>query len=505
DTYTLVLDSVPLMCTTAKPSLSSVFAVNDYMNLVFPEMSGYDFITRTLRFEFSGWDLPALEDLKLIPSKSKAYTPQSVCLPMLMGKGERARPNTWKQVILSLSKRNFAAPRINEDHDISRSADVLFKSFLNCLDERRSSEYFEVLEPDFNKINSWLTNRDGAKYKSILASFDGRTWQESLNNLRLMVKGDLKPKMENSGLETYTPPSNIVYYENIVNMYFSPIFLEIYHRINYCMKSNIILYSGLNLDELGELVKSKLKFPLNQYHYTEIDFSKFDKSQGHIIKLYEELVYKFFKFSPNLYDNFKLSEYFVKASSTAGVQLDLFCQRRTGSPNTWLSNTLATLAMVLTVYNVDDIDLILVSGDDSLILTRNPIPNLTDRLNVDFGMEAKYLKSPVPYFCSKFLVELNGIIKVVPDPVRFFEKLSVPITVQDRHCGTVLRERFTSYRDLLKDYFDDNVINNVEYLTSIRYNTPSGSGYAAFAYIHCLLSSFKNFEKLFDDSSIIEI
>ncbi|WZH56809.1 RNA-dependent RNA polymerase [Pyrus virus A] len=475
------------------------------MDLVFPDMAGFDFITRTLNFEFSGWDLPALEDLKLIPSKSKVYTPRPVCLPMLMGKGERARPATWKQVLLSLSKRNFAAPKINENHDIRETSSILFKSFENCLNERKTAEFWNVIEPDLHKINSWLTSRDGNKYKSILNSFDGRTWQQSVQNLRLMIKGDLKPKMENSGLDTYAIPSNIIYYEHVINMFFSPIFLEIHQRINYCLRSNIILYSGLNLDELGSLIETRLKFPLNNYFFTEIDFSKFDKSQSQIIKLYEQIVYMYFKFSPNIYDNFRLSEYFVRANSTAGVQLDLFCQRRTGSPNTWLSNTLATLAMITTVYNIDDIDLLLVSGDDSLILTRSPLPNKTTELNKDFGMEAKFLNNPVPYFCSKFIVQVDGHIKVVPDPVRFFEKLSVPLLAESRKDCLVLRERFISYRDLMKEYFDDNILKQLDNYLSLRYNTPENSSYAALSYIHCLLSSFKNFEKLFDESAVIEI
>nr|AWV55642.1 ORF1a/ORF1b [Little cherry virus 1] len=505
DEYQLVLEDRPFDVLPAKPSLSSVYAVNDFMDLTFNGLSSIDYLTRTLRFEYSDIDLPCLEDLLLTPTKSKPYQAVNCKIPILIGKGERSRPDTWKQVILSLSKRNFAAPRLNEDLSIDETANRLLNSLMRCMEPSRLAEYYNVIEPDVNKINSWLLSRDRRKYGNVLRGFDGNDWTTKLFNLKLMVKGDIKPKLDMSSASEYTPASNIIYYQTMINMFFSPIFLEIFGRIKYCLGDKVVLFSGMNLDEMGDLLTSRLCYPLNSYNFVEVDFSKFDKSQGHVIKLYEELVYKIFKFSPNLYDNFKLSEYFCRASATCGVNLDLYCQRRTGSPNTWLSNSLATLAMLASVYNLDDIDLIIVSGDDSLIISRDQIENKCLEINNDFGMDAKFLANPVPYFCSKFIVQVDDKIRLVPDPVRFFEKLSTPVTMTQLEHPTLLRERFTSYRDLMGAYFDENVIIAVEKFVSLKYNTPIGSGYAAFCFIHCLLSSYKNFLTIFGNDTSIQL
>nr|WMH04248.1 polyprotein [Little cherry virus 1] len=505
DEYRLVLEDRPFDVVPARPSLSNVHAVNDFMDLTFNGLSTVDYLTRTLRFEYSDIDLPCLEDLLLSPNKTKPYQAVNCKVPILIGKGERSRPDTWKQVILSLSKRNFAAPRLNEDLSVEETANRLLNSLMRCMEPSRLAEYYEVVEPDVNKINSWLLSRDRRKYGNVLRGFDGNDWTTKLFNLKLMVKGDMKPKLDMSSVSEYTPASNIIYYQTMINMFFSPIFLEIFGRIKYCLGDKVILFSGMNLDEMGEILESRLCYPLNSYNFVEVDFSKFDKSQGHVIKLYEELVYKIFKFSPNLYDNFKLSEYFCRASASCGVNLDLYCQRRTGSPNTWLSNSLATLAMLASVYNLDDIDLIIVSGDDSLIISRNNIENKCLEINNDFGMDAKFLANPVPYFCSKFIIQVDNRIKLVPDPVRFFEKLSTPVTFVQLEHPTLLRERFTSYRDLMGAYFDENVIIAVERFVNLKYNTPIGSGYAAFCYIHCLLSSFKNFLTIFDNDTCIQL
>nr|QLI57489.1 polyprotein [Little cherry virus 1] len=505
DEYQLVLEDRPFDVLPAKPSLSSVYAVNDFMDLTFNGLSSVDYLTRTLRFEYSDIDLPCLEDLLLTPTKTKPYQAVNCKIPILIGKGERSRPDTWKQVILSLSKRNFAAPRLNEDLSIDATANRLLDSLMRCMEPSRLAEYYNVIEPDVNKINSWLLSRDRRKYGNVLRGFDGNDWTTKLFNLKLMVKGDMKPKLDMSSVSEYSPASNIIYYQTMINMFFSPIFLEIFGRIKYCLGDKVILFSGMNLDEMGDLLTSRLCYPLNSYNFVEVDFSKFDKSQGHVIKFYEELVYKIFKFSPNLYDNFKLSEYFCRASATCGVNLDLYCQRRTGSPNTWLSNSLATLAMLASVYNLDDIDLIIVSGDDSLIISRSQIENKCLEINNDFGMDAKFLSNPVPYFCSKFIIQVDDRIKLVPDPVRFFEKLSTPVTITQLEHPTLLRERFTSYRDLMGAYFDENVIIAVERFVSLKYNTPIGSGYAAFCFIHCLLSSYKNFLTIFGNDTSIQL
>ncbi|AFJ05062.2 RNA-dependent RNA polymerase [Cordyline virus 4] len=466
------------------------------MDLIFPNMTTYDFCYRTASFEFENMELPIIENVKLARDRSKVYSPLPCTLPKIFGKGERNRPNTWKQVLISLSNRNFAAPDINKDHDTVTSCNILFKGFLKFMDQRKISEYFDVIESDLNKIDEWLTSRDTRKYKNILTSVNHESWISSLNSMKLMVKGELKPKLDNTVLRKYSPPANIVYYEHIVNMYFSPIFLEIFHRISYCLRPNCVIYSGMNLDELGDAIKSRLRFPVDYYYCCEIDFSKFDKSQGIIVKMYEEVVYKFFKFSPNMYDNFKMTEYFSKVRSTCGVNVDLFAQRRTG---------ITTLGILGNYYDLNDFDLVLVAGDDSLLLSRCPIENVTSRINKDFGMEAKFLEQPTSYFCSKFIIELDGKIKVIPDPVRFFEKLSVPIPDDFASNGAVLRERFISYRDLLKEYFCENNIVEIDKKISLKYKTPYFSSYDSCAYIHNLLSSYKNFLKIFLDGDKVLI
>lgn len=468
------------------------------MDLCFPGVAHFDFKHRTHLFEVDDFQLPIMENARINPEKSKDYKPIVCTSPNIFGMGERSRPNTWRQLVISVSHRNFAASEINSKVSVTQNAEILVGSFFKICNKAKLAECFDPIQPDLNKIDMWLISRDGRKYINVLNNLDMEPWTDKLNRLKIMIKGTMKPKLDVSHYQKYAQPANIVYYENVINMYFSPIFLEIFGRIKYCLSDKVIIYCGMNFDELGELVKSKLTRPLSSYYSTEIDFSKFDKSQGQIIKLYEEVIYKCFKFDGNVYDNFKATEYFVNARGASGVNVDLFCQRRTGSPNTFLSNTIATLAMISSVYDLDDIDLMMVAGDDSLILSKTKLPNRCSELNSRYGMEAKFMEHPVPYFCSKFLIDFDGKINILPDAIRFFSKLSVPVMKTELYSG-VMRERFTSYRDLMSAYFYEYNLTLVGEYSALKYNIPVGSDYAALATIHCMLSSFKNFIKVYED------
>nr|QPB11213.1 RNA-dependant RNA polymerase [Sweet potato chlorotic stunt virus] len=480
-------------------------AVNEFMTLINPGIIEHDFIHRTLISEYSMFELPPVGDLTLDLSKSKPYLTGEFITSGVLGKGERSRPDTWRQAIASLSHRNYSAPRVNERLDTFRTAELLCESLLTAFDVSKLYECYDYIIPDIYRIDQWLADRDVSKFNRIKRDMNHSLMYEQFSTMKMMIKGELKPKMDLSSYTTYAPPANIIYYKHIVSMFFSPLFLEVFDRITYCLSNKVVMYSGINLDTLGRVIRSRLPLPIENYHTLEIDFSKFDKSQGCVFKLYEGMIYRFLKFSEEAYLNIETTEYFCKFRSASGLTGELGAQRRTGSPNTWLSNTLVTMGMLLNVYNLDDIDLMLVSGDDSLIFSRKPLENKTNEININFGFEAKFVENSVPYFCSKYIVDDRGTVKVVPDPVRFFEKLSVPVRLTDFLAETTLREKFVSYKDLMKEFDNDTVCLLVDILVCKRYSLPPMTSYAALCFIHCLCANFASFKKIFDEIFVVDI
>ncbi|QPZ55127.1 ORF1b, partial [Jasmine virus A-1] len=505
DIYALEVDCCRIPDTFCRPPASHHRAINDFMSLINPGLSAYNYISRTLFYEYDQYELPLVEELSLDMSKSKPYSAGRYICADILGKGERSRPETWKQVISSLSHRNFSAPRINERIDVLKSSENLAQSLYKAFDVVKCAENFDPILPDIYKISKWLEERDNSKIGRLRRSLSHELMASQFERMKLMIKGDMKPKMDLSSYSTYSPPANIIYYKHVVTMFFSPLFLEVFDRLTYCLSEKIVLYSGMDLSTLGEVVSAKLPLPLDCYDTIEIDFSKFDKSQGVVFKLYEEIIYKLFNFPADVYELLKFTEYFCSARSACGVSLELGAQRRTGSPNTWLSNTLVTLGIILNYYDLDSIDLPLVSGDDSLIFTRKNLGNRVNDINRDFGMEGKFLLNSVPYFCSKFIIEDRGKIRVVPDPIRFFEKLSVPIREEDALNLEFLHDRHVSYKDLLIDFDYDTTCLLVDRLIAYRYNIPEMSSYAALCYIHCFCSNVLAYQRLLQFGFCIDI
>nr|WRK24203.1 ORF 1a/1b fusion protein [Tomato infectious chlorosis virus] len=505
DTYSLKMEEWTYPDTLSRAPSSNYHCVSDFMDLCFPGVKAYDYLHRTYMYEYSDYYLPPCEDVNITMSKTRPYRSGKYVVPRIIGKGERNRPDTWKQVLLSLSHRNFNSPMINHRVDVNLSANILLASLKGCLDEEKFGEWYEPILPDLHKMDDWLKSRDGNKYRRLNSKLDYTILRDKFSKLNLMVKGETKPKMDTSTYESYNAPANIIYYQQVVNLYFSPMFLAVFDRLTYCLNDKIILYSGMNTDTLAKLIESKLSADLNDYNTTEIDFSKFDKSQGTIFKIYEKMVYELFKFDQDTYKNIEMSEHFCRVSSVSGIDLELGSQRRTGSPNTWLSNTLATLGMLMSFYKLEDIDLILVSGDDSLIFSRRKLPNVVGEINKCFGMEAKLIENSVAYFCSKYIISDKGKIKVVPDPVRFFEKLSTPVRLDEIDSKLSLRERYISFKDLMRGYDLDGTVMMVDALVCYRHKLPVGASYAALTFIHCLLSNFMSFMRIYELGETVDI
>ncbi|QJZ28392.1 hypothetical protein 2 [Sedum sarmentosum crinivirus] len=475
------------------------------MSIINPGLVWQEYLHRTILFEYADFEMPPVDNLVIDLSKYRPYVAGEYIVSSILGKGERARPDSIRQGVISLSHRNFSAPRINEKLDIYKTAERLCENLVRTFDFSKLYENYDVVLPDMFKIDDWLQDRDGSKFNRIKRDMDHRLLIDQFDKLKFMIKGDMKPKMDMSSYTSYNPPANIIYYNHLISMYYSPLFLEIFDRITYSLNRKIIMYSGMNLDTLASLISAKLSKPLASYHTLEIDFSKFDKSQGILFKTYEGMMYRFFKFSEDYYTNIEATEYFIKYKGRCGVGGELGAQRRTGSPNTWLSNTLVTMGIILSMYDLDDIDLFLVSGDDSLIFSSKPLGNKTDEINRDFGFEAKMIENSVPYFCSKFIIEDRGKIRVVPDPIRFFEKLSVPIRVAEFESDSLMIEKFRSYKDLMRDFDFDTTCVLVDALICYRYKLPRMCSYAALCYIHCLCANFMTFKKIYQENITVLI
>lgn len=110
-----------------------------------------------------------------------------------------------------------------------------------------------------------------------------------------------------------------------------------------------------------------------------------------------------------------------------GMYFETEYQRKSGDASTFFGNTLVLMAVLLACYDIDDVLLMILAGDDSVIffnesnfISYDPSPVVTDLFNLECKLLNRY---NVPYFCSKFLVITDNWLYFVPDPLKFVTKL----------------------------------------------------------------------------------
>ncbi|UQR78688.1 ORF1ab fusion polyprotein [Thesium chinense closterovirus 1] len=350
----------------------------------------------------------------------------------------------------------------------------------------------------------WLLKREPAQIKSLTTELGKPLDLEtSIHYFKLMVKRDAKVKLDSSCLSKHSPAQNIMFHAKSVNALFSPMFDEFKNRFLFCLKEKIKFFTELDNRSFARVVSSLVGDDDSCYHFGEVDFSKFDKSQDIFIKEFERSIYAKLGFDSDLLDLWMQGEYNAKATSLDGkLSFSVFNQRRSGASNTWIGNSVVTLGLLSIYYRVDDLAALFVSGDDSLMYSTVPIENHADEICRETGFETKFMCPSVPYFCSKFVVHCGHKTYFVPDPYKLMVKLGC---VRTEVSDEKLFEFFTSFKDLTIDFHDERVLEKLSHLISAKYNVESPYCLSALHAIHCLSSNFKNFSGLFPNYSGWEI
>ncbi|AYA58347.1 1a/1b [Blackcurrant leafroll-associated virus 1] len=355
----------------------------------------------------------------------------------------------------------------------------------------------EIIALSDEGFRTWFEKRDAAQLKALYRDMeDPYDIEMEINRFKLMVKSDAKVKLDASSLVKHPPAQNIMFHRKVVNAVYSQCFDEFKNRLIYVLKDNIKLYTEMSLGSFGDMVGSMLGYTCD-YNVGEVDFSKFDKSQDKFIKAFERRIYESFGFEAELLDVWMEGEYLGKARTLDGqLGFQVENQRRSGASNTWVGNSLVTLGILSLYYDVEKFDALFVSGDDSLIFSRNPIKNYSDTICLETGFETKFMTPSVPYFCSKFLVFTGNRVVFVPDPYKLLVKLGAPL--KDVSVD-YLKALYESFKDLTTDFDDQVVIDLLTELVHLKHNFCSVYTNTAICSIHCLRSNFKTFRRLYPE------
>ncbi|NP_891562.2 polyprotein [Little cherry virus 2] len=418
-----------------------------------------------------------------------------VVIPVVRSSIGSKKLNRLKQNLVTYEARNFVsdagADRLCSDMTARRMVDNFFDNYIDY--DKLSLEVPDQITFNKRSVGEWLDKRDGRRFNNVLKDMTTQMIPENdLTSFKLMLKTDSKPKLDDSVLSSVPSGQNIVYHRSSVNALFSHIFCQTVERLHRVLKRNFLLATGMSQDEFETYLNDGLNNKVQNLFCSEVDISKFDKSQGPLIKQIEEMVLRRLGVDEEVLNWWYSSEYeSVCSTFDKSLTVSVDAQRRTGGSNTWLGNTIVNMVLLAYVKNFDPNTFVCFSGDDSLVLSRDPIYFDFFKLSLELGFDVKFTPVATPYFCSKYIINTEDRIFIVPDIFKLVTKLG-RVFARTKAEGL---ETFESFKDTIKWFGRDDVVCLLAYYHQEKYG-PSKHVYDAACAIHCIGANFDQYSRL---------
>ncbi|QOJ43133.1 ORF1 [Nelorpivirus dungfly] len=469
----------------AQTFLNSVFSDICYVDQSFDD---YDVFNSELNLE--------LGRVQYNPLSAQNYEPEFENMqPVLKTPCPHDRKYNYREILLALEKRNRNVPYFNGVVDFERSSDQMLDNLIReCFDADRlakcNSEEIRIGNGD---IHEWLRKQPLEVYDKIVPSF--ALHNDALNEYNFSIKKQAKPNLTVDATSSYAALQTIVYHEKHVNAIFCTIFNEVKRRIKFSLKKHIKIFSDVSCADFEKLLNSDI--PLESIpeliDKLEIDISKYDKSQRELALEFECKLMRFFKvpgYFITLWYYCHILTYVYDKNSKLKALIPY--QRKSGDASTFIGNTLFLMAVIADLIPLSLMHLVLFSGDDSLIYGFGLKKYKdTQHFGLKFNLEIKFFDFMISYFCSKFLVGVNGLWTFTPDPVKLFVKIGRHNLINPAHVE--------EYRVSLVD----NCLNYRNYAICVAIGKAVRERYGIFYDFTTLFASIpdmltvENFHKLY--------
>ncbi|AAB99734.1 putative polymerase [Spinach latent virus] len=414
--------------------------------------------------------------------------PNSYVEPVFQTGATSKRVHTQREALLAVKKRNMNIPELQSTFDLDAEVNTCFKRFLtHVVDLPRLKRLQPMTGVEVEYFNQYLLGKNPP-----VKEYQGPLTLTALDKYMHMVKTIVKPVEDNSLKHERPLCATITYHKKGIVMQASPRFLSAMSRLVYVLKSKIHIPSGKwhQLFTLDAGKSDAVKW------FKEVDFSKFDKSQGELHHKVQEKIFNALKLPPGFVEMwFSAHERSHIVDREAGIGFSVDYQRRTGDANTYLGNTLVTLICLARVYDLcnPNITFVIASGDDSLIgsveeLPRGPGEFIYNPVN----FEAKFPHNQ-PFIWLKVLVSVDledggREVIAVPNPAKLL------IGMGRRDCQyQALDDLYQSWLDVIYYFRDARVCEKVADLCAYR-QTRRSSMYLLSALLS-LPSCFANKKK----------
>ncbi|APG77660.1 RdRp [Hubei virga-like virus 17] len=472
--------------------LADVWFLQDFYDYVMPGNSIENTYHDQYMSEISDMHYPE-DNIRVDVCTFQRFQPRDYLTPVLRTSVPRPLIPSQQQVMRAYFDRNGNVPDLTALCDDISVAEVAVNMFFKTYTERDYllRMYSEnQVTPNTVLLNEWLRNQPGV-VKDLINKDEPIYWKENLRLYNFSLKRLAKPVLEINAINKIASPQTIAAHPKFLNAIFCPMFKEIKKRLLHLLKSRFLIFTDMSIDDFEKHLNKNFNYSvLKNLKMTECDMSKYDKSQGKIHWEIEKGIYKKLGFDEDLLElwEFVHGETFLKnfpQRFTARVEY----QRKSGDAATFFGNTIVLMAILATVYDLTDA-YGMFAGDDSLLFSDVKFNYGYKELAEMFNLESKLLVFNWPYFCSKFLLNVGGKWKVVPDPLKLVTKLGRFDLVDFEHR----KEYKISYGDLSKIFGDASFYEQLSCAVCDRYKVR----YRDFSHVFYTLFRLGEDDELFN-------
>ncbi|AEQ55300.1 polymerase [Blueberry necrotic ring blotch virus] len=411
------------------------------------------------------------------------------CLtPVLYSPCPLNQVSTPRHVLNSILKRNANVPRLTSLEDIAGQAEILVdRLFAICPGVDTSS-----LSVTVESIADWMKTQPDSVMGRLT---DGNPLHcKPLDRYQFLLKSEPKPDLTVEALSKYPIPQSILCHSKDINAIFCPLIRTIRDRIMEKMDKKYQFFT--KVDEEGFAEKMNRVFPADSakfYYSYEFDMSKYDKSQGQLVLDFECALMRRLGVPEYIVGCWRVAHTRTRARDlTNKISFETVFQRKSGDASTYFGNTVILMIALLDVLPDEDVVFGAFSGDDSLIFSTRPPDKIDFKiLSTRYNFEVKLFDFQYHYFCSKFVLNVNGRWVVTPDPL----KRAVKLGRADLRNFDHVEEYRVSFIDNVKTYNNSAVVEKLSLAVMERY----GSFHNPSLAIQCMyhLGKKKNFSSLF--------
>jgi len=315
------------------------------------------------------------------------------------------------------------------------------------------------------------------------------------------LKADVKPPLSDKPIRARIEPQIIVYHQKALSSMYSSMFRVLVRRFLSLLRPEIHVNLLKDSRDIAGFIRSNHPYGAD-LKYLENDYSKYDKSQDAFVFKLEEYVFRKLGMNEGMLQRWVDGHVDCSIRSiTTGLSLQVRFQRKSGDATTAFGNVILNILSVSYAYAPSSIAWAVFMGDDSLVACKSiGCENEAVAILAEvFNLTAKMYITDSPYFASNFVVidEENCHVELVPDPIKWVEKRSQPISAEDPQWT----ERYISMADACRPYMYRINTERIASMVKTRYGVDVEAGKALVSAIATIVSDPAKYRSCFESKA----